>query len=70
MQIVSFNVPKEQSKQPILKILCRRSEPISRCVGYTNGRHRTRYFRFGGAKQMPVIWYKNQAADLEQHHGV
>ncbi|MXI45787.1 hypothetical protein GRW89_04620 [Pseudomonas moraviensis] len=70
MPIVSFNEVKEESKQNILKILGRRSERVSRWVGYTNGRHRTRYLYFAGAKKMPVMCHKDQAADLEQYCGV
>ncbi|MBD8710112.1 hypothetical protein IFT47_26100 [Pseudomonas sp. CFBP 13711] len=70
MPIVSFNEVKEESEQPILKILGRRSERVSRWVGYTNGRHRTRYLHFAGAQEMPVMCHKDQVALLEQYCGV
>lgn len=50
MPIVSFNEVKD-SKLPISKLL---GERVSRWVGYTNGRHRTRYLYFADAQEMPV----------------
>jgi hypothetical protein len=70
MPIVSFNEVKEESKHHILKILGRRSERVSRWVGYTNGRHRTRYLHFAGAQEMPVMCHKDQAEALHEYCGV
>jgi hypothetical protein len=38
-------------------------------VGYTKGRHRTRYLHFAGAVEIPVLCQLNQAEALQQYCG-
>lgn len=70
MPVVSFNQVLEQYQDPVMKIFSRKRERLLKWVGYTNGRHRTRYLHFAGALQMPVMCHKNEAKDLQHHCGV
>ena len=38
-----------------------------RYIGYTNGRHRTRYLYFAGAKRLPVKCHTTEVAALKTH---
>jgi hypothetical protein len=70
MPVVSFNEAREEGKEPILGIFGGKPERVLRWVGYTNGRHRTRYLHFAGAQEMPVMCHKDQVAGLQQHCGI
>ena len=69
MPIVSFNEVVVQFREPFLKFFSRRREHLLRYVGYTNGRHRTRYLHFAGALEIPVMCHKSEAKTLQRYCG-
>lgn len=40
---------------------------IQKYIGYTNGRHRTRYMCFAGAKRIPVMCHTTEVEALRAH---
>lgn len=48
----------------------RKIERLIRYVGFTNGRHRTRYLAYAGATQLPVQTSRRNAQLLEHYCGV
>lgn len=69
MPIVSFNEVQVLFREPVLKFFSRRRERLLRYVGYTNGRHRTRYLHFAGALAIPVMCHESQSQLIQRYCG-
>lgn len=69
MPIVHFYEEAFELKRPFWKIFGARSVQVLRWISYTNGRHRTRYLHFAGAKRMPVLCRDNEAAEISRYCG-
>lgn len=70
MPIASFNEMLVVREKRFLKLFSWRYESLARYVGYTNGRHRTRYLLFAGATQIPVMVHEEQASAMQRYCGV
>lgn len=69
MPVVSFNEVLVHYREPAFKFFSRRRDRLVRYVGYTNGRHRTRYLHFAGALEMPVMCHKSEVDTLLRYCG-
>jgi len=70
MPFVSFNEMQVQFRVPFMKVFSHKRERLVRWVGYTLGRHRTRYLHFAGASVIPVMCLQSEAQTLQHHCGV
>lgn len=70
MPIVSFNMRYKITVERKLLFFRKEVKTLEKFVGFTNGRHRTRYLQFAGAKKMWVLCSNIYCDDLEEHCGV
>lgn len=70
MPFVSFNEMQVQVRVPFVKVFKRNRERLVRWIGYTHGRHRTRYLQFAGASVIPVMCLHSEAQAIQHYCGV
>lgn len=64
MPVISFRERRIFQRQRKWVLFKKDVMRIQRYIGYTNGRHRTRYIDFAGAKRIPVMCHTTEAEAL------
>jgi hypothetical protein len=67
MPIISFNEATIDKHEPWFWLFRRKREQRIQYVSYINGRHRTSYLVYAGAKEIPVMCHKNEVSMLNMH---
>lgn len=67
LPIISFNVINRAYREKRFLLFSKTRVVTEKYISFTNGRHRSRFLEFAGAKKIWVYCYKEYVADLLSH---